>query len=118
MPISIDIFDRRVIEPISLIAHNSVCSAWRRIAGAPSFETFFTIGEQGGVVGEIKLEAIFSRGVVFAKIVVVGPADGGSVLVDTAATVGFEMGADCVEHHEPAIVVLVDADTFMRNLPQ
>ena len=83
----------------------------RGIAGAPFFKALFTIGEQGRVVWKIKLEAIFGRGVIFAKVVVVATANSGPVFVDTTTPVWFEVAADCIKHHEPAILVLVGADT-------
>lgn len=66
----------------------------------------------------MQFEVIFGWGVVFAKIVGVVSADIGPMGIDAAAPIDLQMLATAFDQQHPAVVVFVDLDMVMGNLPE
>ena len=73
----------------------------------PSFVTFAAISQQFLVVVEIMGKALRGGFVEFTPVIVIFPADGRTVLVNTAGTVLLDMLATSCYQQIPAAVVFV-----------
>ena len=102
----------------SLCRLRATCRLGRRIAGRPAFETLLAESQQALVIGKVEVESVLGRCIVFAIIVTVLAADHRPYLVDVAPAIRQQVLASRIEHQVPATLVLVDADTLVRNLPQ
>jgi len=91
--------------------------AGRRVAGSPAFEPFPAVLQQRIIIWKVKFETVFGGSVVLAVVIAVRTAYGGSVVVYVATPVAEQMLTTGLEHHEPAVIVPVNAHAVMRYLP-
>ena len=63
-------------------------------------------------------EVPFCRFLIFTPVIVIFPADFWTLLIDGAVSILTEEPAAVVDQQKPAILILIDLDTLMGNLPE
>lgn len=92
--------------------------AGNALSACPAFESLLAVSEQLGVVFKVEFKSLLGRGIKLAVFVGMIPTDLRAMLVNGAPAIGQQVRAAGLYEEIPAVVVFIDLDIFMRDLPQ